>query len=67
MRFLSFFLFFLPLLLFEKGYSRNIPEDYLQEPGEFKPWFTGPIIAGSGRVLPKGLAEFQPYFNTFFF
>jgi hypothetical protein len=67
MRPLSFFLFFIPLLLFEKGYSRNTPEDYLQQSGEFKPWFTGPIIAGSGRVLPKGLAEFQPYFNTFFY
>ena len=30
--------------------------------GEYKPWFTGPIIAGSGKTMQAGHYNIEPYF-----
>lgn len=32
--------------------------------GEYHPWFTGPIIAGSGKTMAPGHFNIEPYFFT---
>ena len=39
----------------------NYDTNQLKE-GEYEPWFTGPIIAGSGRTMTPGHFNLEPYF-----
>lgn len=40
--------------------GRGISSEQLAEPGEF-PWYTGPLLAGSGQNVPKGWGNIDLY------
>jgi hypothetical protein len=55
-------IFLLPSLIF----SVSITETPLQETKEeYLPWFTGPLLAGSGKTCPKNHYALQPNFIVF--
>ena len=59
---LALFLFSFPLLAINPPLS---PEELLTEKKKFayQPWFTGPILSGSGTCLPPRYWDIQPYFS----
>lgn len=59
--FVRLFLFLcLPFLL----YARKAVHTELVDSGVQGPWFTGPLLAPSGLVLPYPHIDFEPYFST---
>lgn len=56
------FLFLIPLSLFSVNVTEAPPAGV---EGEFLPWFTGPLLAGSGRTCPKNHYVVQPYYFLF--
>lgn len=46
----------LPLLLHARKTLRGTPDQQTEGP-----WFTGPLLSGSGHVVPVGHADYEPY------
>jgi hypothetical protein len=59
--------FFIVLFLFPSLiFSVSIAEQPLEETKEeYLPWFTGPLLAGSGKTCPKNHYDLQPNFIVF--
>ena len=56
-------LFFIPFTLFSVSVTEK---SYEPTQEEYLPWFTGPLIAGSGKTCPKNHYVLQPYLSVFF-
>jgi hypothetical protein len=41
--------------------ENELPGEKSNEPKDF-PWFTGPLLAPSGHVVPQGSVNYEPYF-----
>lgn len=57
-----FWVYFLCLISLFSDEEETLDIDFKPNP---TPWFTGPLLAPSGRVLKPGHVKLQPYFDTF--
>ncbi|MEI8300569.1 MAG: hypothetical protein WCG10_03035 [Chlamydiota bacterium] len=63
-KFIFYYTIFIAITSF--SYAKNVPIDadqteLLKEKQTFEPWFTGPLLAGSGHTVPADHVLWEPY------